>query len=83
MNVKLIIFSGIVTAALGFIMGLAIAQIGQKDFNRLHYESQFYDDLNDSYGLIGAGLGFAIGTSQECVRELKKQRDREGKKEKG
>lgn len=77
MNIKLIFFSGIVTAALGSVLGLAVAHIGQQDFNDLKYESEIYQDLNDYYALIGAGLGLAVGISQECVRELKAQRDKE------
>ncbi|AFY78860.1 hypothetical protein NIES593_16475 [Hydrococcus rivularis NIES-593] len=78
MNIKLVIFSGIITALLGSVLGLAAAHIGQKDFNQPRYESQFYSDLHYKYyGIIGAGLGFAIGVSQECVRELKAKRDKE------
>jgi hypothetical protein len=82
MNIKLIIFSGIVTALIGSVVGLAVAHIGQKEFNQFKYESQVYEDLYQKYyGFIGAGLGFVIGVSQECVRELKEQRDKELEKE--
>jgi hypothetical protein len=78
MNVKLILFSGIITALLGSIFGLTVAHIGQKDFHKPKYESQFYSNLYYKYyGLIGTGLDFAIGVGQECVRELKTQRDKE------
>lgn len=78
MNVKLILFSGIITALLGSVFGLTVAHIGQKDFYHPRYESQFYSSLYYKYyGLIGTGLGFAIGAGQECVRELKTQRDKE------
>jgi hypothetical protein len=69
--------SGIITAALGSVLGIAVAHVGQQDFNDLKYESKIYQDLNDYYALIGAGLGLIVGSSQECIRELKAQRDKE------
>jgi hypothetical protein len=80
MNIKLILFSGIITAFLGSILGLASVHLGQRDFNRPQYESQFYANLYKYYGIIGAGVGFAVGVGQECVRELKVQRDKEFKR---
>jgi hypothetical protein len=77
MNFKLIVFSGIVTALIGSVVGLAATKLGQDDFHNLKYESPFYQNLQDKYVLVGAGLGFAIGIGQECVRELKNQRDKE------
>jgi hypothetical protein len=82
MNIKLILFSGLITAMLGSVFGLAAAHLGQPDFNRLKYESQVYKDLHHKYyGLIGAGLGFTVGFSQECVRQLKAQRDKESEEQ--
>lgn len=77
MNIKLIIFSGVITAILGSVLGLAVAHVGQNDFNDLKYESQLYQDLNDYYPIVGAGLGLVVGISQECIRELKAQRDKD------
>lgn len=78
MNIRLIIFSGVITALLGSVLGLAMAKVGQKDFNQLRYQSQVYQDLyNEYYIFIGAGLGFTIGAGQECVRELKNKQDKE------
>lgn len=74
MNIRMILFSGIITAAIGAVIGLAAATIGQRDFNQLKYEGQYYQNLHNKYALIGAGLGLAIGIGQECVRELKTQR---------
>jgi hypothetical protein len=77
-NLRMIVFSGVVTALIGSMIGLAAARIGQRDFNQLRFESQAYQDLHGKYALIGAGLGLAAGIGQECVRELKEQRKEEG-----
>jgi hypothetical protein len=76
-NIRMVLFSGIITALVGSIIGLAAAQMGQRDFNQLRYESTAYRSLHQRYALIGAGIGFAVGIGQECLRELKVQRDRE------
>ncbi len=71
------------TALIGAIIGLAATKIGQRNFNQLKYEGQYYQDLHKKYALIGAGLGFAVGVGQECIRELRSERDRElGKQDK-
>lgn len=59
------------------MIGFGAAQLGQRDFNHLKYEDKSYHNLYRNYALIGAGLGFAVGVGQACVRELKAQRDRE------
>jgi hypothetical protein len=78
MNLRMILFSGVVTAFIGSMIGLAAARIGQHDFNQLRFESEAYQDLHGKYALIGAGLGLAVGIGQEYVRELKAQRKEEG-----
>ncbi len=75
MNLKMIMFSGVLTALAGSVIGLAGAQIGQNDFNQLRFESEYYQNLHSRYALIGAGIGFAVGVAQECVRELQMQQD--------
>ncbi len=77
MNIRLIFFSGIMTALIGSVIGLGASQLGQRNFNHLKYEGKSYQNLYRNYALIGAGLGFAVGLGQACIRELKVQRDRE------
>ena len=77
MNLRMIVFSGVVTALIGSMIGLAAARIGQRDFNQLRFESKVYQDLQGKYALIGAGLGLAVGIGQEGVRVLKAQRKEE------
>jgi hypothetical protein len=79
MNIRLILFSGVMTALIGSIIGLGAAQLGQRDFKHLRYEGKAYQNLYRNYMLIGAGLGFATGFGQACIRELKVQRDQEEK----
>ncbi|WP_414582581.1 hypothetical protein [Scytonema sp. PCC 10023] len=77
MNIRLIIFSGIMTALIGAVIGLAATKMGQRNFNQLEYEGQYYQNLHKKYALIGACLGFTLGVGQECIRELKAERNRD------
>ena len=77
MNIRLILFSGVVTALIGSVVGIGAAQLGQRGFNHLKFESASYQNLYQHYAVIGAGIGFVAGVGQACVRELKAQRDRE------
>ena len=77
MNIKMVLFSGILTALIGSVIGLASAEIGQPDFNQLRFRSEYYQNLKNNYALYGAGIGLAVGIAQECVRELQQQGSRE------
>ena len=72
MNNKRIIFSSIVTAAVGVGLGLVIVQLCPTP-----YTGEIYQNLKQRYGLIGGVAGLLVGASQEAVRQLKKQRDQE------
>jgi uncharacterized membrane protein YgaE (UPF0421/DUF939 family) len=72
MNIKLIIFSGIVTALVGSGVGVVMATMFPTP-----YTSAAYQDLDQKYAVIGAVAGLALGGSQEALRQLKKQRDEE------
>ncbi len=65
MNIKVILFSGIITALIGAMIGLAIAHISQRDLR------------TKAIVIGGATLGFVIGAAQCAIREQAKERDRE------
>jgi hypothetical protein len=66
MNTKLIVFSSLVTALVGAIVGLGIAEISENQ-----YVSRHYQDLHLKFALVGAVLGASVGAGQESIRELK------------
>jgi hypothetical protein len=72
MNIKLIIFSAIVTSAIGTGIGVGAAEIAAPQF-----VSQTYQNIHTKYAVIGAAAGLLVGGSQEAIRQLKRQRDRE------
>ncbi|MEH2318795.1 hypothetical protein [Nostoc sp.] len=72
MNVRLIAFSGFVTAFVGGGLGFLIANLFP-----CHYTSQIYQHLEQKYAIVGAFAGLVIGSSQEMIRELKQERDAE------
>ncbi len=63
MNVKKIIFAGIITALIGAMFGVAVTKIAQREQRR------------KIMLITGATLGFVIGTFQESVQQQKKIRD--------
>ena len=79
MNFKLIIFSGVVTAMVGVVLGLATAEMSRGELQPIKLtNNQFKQDLvYKHYGLIGASIGLIVGISQECVRELKYIKEQE------
>lgn len=75
-NKKRIFFSAIITAAIGFVIGLGLAKFGQPDPNQLKYDTDTYRQLLRIYGWVGCGLGFVVGAGQEYLRQAKIERDR-------
>ncbi len=63
MNVKKIIFAGIITALIGAMFGVAVTKIAQREQRR------------KIMLITGATLGFVIGAFQESVQQQKKIRD--------
>ncbi len=71
MNIKLIIFCGCLSGLIGIVFGITAVEIGNNN-----YESKLNRELEQYYALVGATLGFAVGATQECIREIKQQRDK-------
>ena len=72
-KIQSVIAAGVLTSLLGGIFALAVSHVGQKDFNRLRFESEFYHHLHRRYFVvIGAGLGFALGAAQCYIVQLSK-----------
>ncbi|MDJ0691352.1 MAG: hypothetical protein QNJ41_22950 [Xenococcaceae cyanobacterium MO_188.B32] len=79
MNIKLIVFSGFVTASLGIVLGLATAEMSRGELKPIQLTNSQLTQNSPykHYGLIGATIGFIVGMSQECVRELKYIKEQE------
>jgi hypothetical protein len=76
MNGKLILFSAIVTAGVGAVMGLGLAEMRSDSY----FDRASSHSLHQRYAIVGTGIGFLFGAGLESVRELKKQQDREEKR---
>lgn len=72
MNYKRIIFSSLITAILGTGIGWVIGRAIPNP-----YTAEIYRDLGRKYAIVGGSFGLLMGFSQESLRQLKQQRDRE------
>ena len=77
MNMRLVLFSGIVSSLAGMVIGVAATKIGQRDFNSMQYPSESYVIMYSRFIWYGAAIGASVGMAQECVRQLKQERDQE------
>ena len=57
MNLRMLIFSGIITALVGALLGLVIAHIAERESRR------------PAAIIVGSSLGFAIGLGYEAMQE--------------
>ncbi len=72
MNYKKIIFSGIITALLGAGIGWVISRALPSP-----YTAEIYRGLDRKYLVVGSTLGLIFGCSQETLRQLKQQSERD------
>ncbi|MFP4007477.1 MAG: hypothetical protein ACLFV6_05630 [Spirulinaceae cyanobacterium] len=68
MNFRLIVFSGVVTAIVGLVMGVAIAQMTHRSYN---------PKSPARYAVLGSSMGLGIGAAQEALRQLKARAEAE------
>jgi hypothetical protein len=73
LNRKKLIFSGVITGFVGMGLGLILSRM----FPSPYHGWNFYTDLWREYMIAGAIGGFLLGLSQETIRQLKKERDRQ------
>ena len=60
MNMRSVLFCGLVTCILGSVLGLALAEINRGDRNP-HSHLQ--------YSIVGAVVGLIMGSAQEAIRQ--------------
>lgn len=63
MNVRMLIFSGIMTALAGALLGLVVAHIAERESRR------------PAAIVIGSTLGFAIGVGYEAMQQNRERAD--------
>lgn len=73
MNLKRIAFSGLITAGVGAIVAVAIAQIAPPP-----YQSKRYQQLVRFYPMYGALAGLVSGACVDTVLQLKREYERKG-----
>ncbi|NET41162.1 MAG: hypothetical protein F6K15_04165 [Okeania sp. SIO2B3] len=75
MNLKLVIFSGLMMALIGSVIGLAAAEMSKSRYQCCNFTriDKGYSSAKAprTYATIGAIMGFFIGSIQETVRSLK------------
>ncbi|MEA5535793.1 hypothetical protein [Crocosphaera sp. XPORK-15E] len=65
MNIRKVIFAGIMTALIGAMFGLALTKIAQREQRK------------PIFLIGGAALGFVIGAFQESIQQQRKLKDDE------
>ena len=63
MNVRMLIFSGIMTALAGAVLGLVVAHIAERESRR------------PVAIVVGSGLGFAIGVGYEAMQQNREREE--------
>ncbi len=62
MNLKMVVFSGIMTALIGAMIGIAVAEIAQRETRE------------KIVVVTGATLGFLIGSGFQAIKQQEKER---------
>lgn len=79
MNLRLVVFSGVVMAIVGSISGLAVSKIHQERYQCCSDVTRKVDlGYSQSaaprrYALIGAVMGFGAGLALESIRQITPQ----------
>ena len=63
MNIRMLIFSGIMTALAGAVLGLVVAHIAERESRR------------PVAIVVGSSLGFAIGLGYEAMQQSRERAD--------
>jgi hypothetical protein len=71
MKFKQVLFSAIVSAGIGAVVGLGVAEVAPPP-----YQSRIYTTVRRNYPLIGAIAGFLGGGIISAVQQLHKEYDR-------
>jgi hypothetical protein len=64
MNVRMLIFSGIMTALAGALLGLVVAHIAQRESRQ-----------QTAIIVVGSGLGFAVGIGYEAMQQNREREE--------
>lgn len=67
MNIRCVVFSSLVTCAIGSILGVAVAEINQSD--------RYHPQAHTHYAWAGSVLGLFVGASQEVIRQQAHRND--------
>ena len=71
MNYRMIVFSGIMAALIGAMIGVAVSTMSE------HAAVVRRDLSGRRFAIVGASLAFVIGAGYEAVRQEKVRRDEE------
>lgn len=63
MNVRMLVFSGIMTALVGALLGLVVAHIAERESRQ------------KAAVVVGSTLGFAIGVGYEAMQQNRERTD--------
>ena len=68
MNIRGVLFCGLITCILGSVLGLALAEINSGDRN---------PNAHLHYSIVGAAIGLVMGSAQEAIRQKAQELDEE------